>query len=104
MFIIIFIYIKERKAVVTRTSQTITKHTQHRSILLMLCHAYIFPYMTYCIEVWRCASQTQLNCLLLLQKKIIRKVSFSHYLAHTNPLFLSMEVLPLRKYFFMTLD
>ena len=66
----------------------------------MLYHAYIFPYMTYCIEVWGCASQTQLNCLFLLQKKIIRIMNFFHYLAHTNPLFLSMEVLPLRKIFF----
>ena len=66
-----------------------------KKALLMLYHAYIYPYMTYCIEVWGCASQTQLNCLFLLQKKIIRILSFSHYLAHTNPLFLSMEVLPL---------
>ena len=50
----------------------------------------ISPYMTYFIEVWGCASQTQLNCLFLLQKKIIT-MSFSHYLAHTSPLFLSME-------------
>ena len=56
--------------------------------------------MAYCIEAWGCASQTQLNCLLLLQKKIIRIMSFSHYLAHTNPLFLSMEVLPFGKIFF----
>ena len=55
--------------------------------------------MTYCVEVWGCASQTQLNCLLLLQKKIIRIMSFSQYLANTNPLFLSIEVLPLRKTF-----
>ena len=70
-----------------------------KKALLMLYNAYIFPYMTYCIEVWGCASQTQLNRLFLLQKKLIRIMSFSHYLAHTNPLFLSMEVLPLRKIF-----
>ena len=70
-----------------------------KKALLMLYHAYIYPYMTYCIEVWGCASQTQLNCLFLLQKKIIRIMSFSHYLAHTNPLFLSVEVLPLMKIF-----
>ena len=74
-----------------------------KKALLMLYHAYIYPsrpnYMTYCIEVWGCASQTQLNCLLLLQKKIIRIMSFSHYLAHTNPLFHSMEVLLLMKIF-----
>ena len=68
-----------------------------KEALLMLYHAYIYPYMTYCIEVWGCASQTQLNCLLLLKKIIVRRLIFSHYLAHTNPLFLSMEVLPLRK-------
>ena len=71
-----------------------------KKALLMLYHAYILPYMTYCIEVWGCASQTQLNCLFLLQKKIIRIMNFSHYLAHTNPLFLTMKVLPLRKIFF----
>ena len=37
--------------------------------LLDLYYAYIYPYMTYCIEVWGCASQTQLNCIFLLQKK-----------------------------------
>ena len=56
--------------------------------------------MTYCIDIWGCASQTQLNCLFLLQRKIIRIMSFFHYLAHTNPLFFSMEVLPFRKIFF----
>ena len=37
-----------------------------KKALLMLYHVSIFPYMTYCIEVWGCASQTQLNCLFLL--------------------------------------
>ena len=60
-----------------------------KKALLVLYHAYVYPYMTYCIEVWGCASQTKLNCLFLLQNKII-----------TNPLFLSMEVLPLRKTLF----
>ena len=27
-----------------------------KKALLMLYHAYIYPYMTYCIEVWGCAS------------------------------------------------
>ena len=27
-----------------------------KKALLMLYHAYIFPYMTYCIEFWGCAS------------------------------------------------
>ena len=71
-----------------------------KKALSMLEHAYIYPYMTYCIEVLGCASHTQLNCLLLLQKKIIGIISFSHYITHTILIFLSMEVLPLRKIFF----
>ena len=39
----------------------------------------------------------KLTCLFFLQKKIRRIMSFSYYLAHTNPLFYSMEDLPLRK-------
>ena len=37
-----------------------------KKALLMLYHAYIYPYMTYYIEAWGCAFQTQLNCLFLL--------------------------------------
>ena len=37
-----------------------------KKALLMLYHAYIYPCMTYSIQVWSCASQTQLKCLLLI--------------------------------------
>ena len=35
-----------------------------KKALLMLYHAYIIPYMTYCIEVWGCTSQTQQNSIV----------------------------------------
>ena len=68
--------------------------------LLNLYYAYIYPYMTYCIEIWGSATQTHLNCLFLQQKKIIRIMNFSHYLAHTSPLFHFMEVLPFKKIYY----
>ena len=37
--------------------------------LLDLSYAYIYPYMTYCIEVWGCSSQMRQICLFLLKKK-----------------------------------
>ena len=37
--------------------------------LLDLYYAYIYPYMTYCIKVWGCASQTQLKCIFFAEKK-----------------------------------
>ena len=40
-----------------------------KKALLMLYHAYVFPYMTYCIEAWGYASQTQLNSLFCSKRK-----------------------------------
>ena len=64
-----------------------------------LYHAYIYPYLTYCIEVWGSASKCHLNSLFLLQKQIIRIMTFSPYLAHTDPIFKDLTILPLDKIF-----
>ena len=48
-----------------------------------LYYAYIYPYFTYCIEVWGSAAKCHVKSLSLLQKKIIRIMTFSPYLAHT---------------------
>ena len=44
--------------------------------------------------------QTHLHSLFLLQKKIIRLITFSTYLAHTGPIFFNLQLLPLEKIFF----
>ena len=69
-----------------------------------LYYAYIYPYMTYCIEIWRSATQSHLNCLFL-QQKIIRIMNFSHYLAHTVPAHFSIpwKFSLLRKYIIIEL-
>ena len=41
----------------------------NKSSLIGLYYSYIYPYFTYCLETWGCASKTQLNPLFLLQKK-----------------------------------
>ena len=41
-----------------------------------LYYAYIYPYFTYCIEVWESAAKCHVNSLFLLQKKIIRIMTF----------------------------
>ena len=65
-----------------------------------LYYAYIYPYLTYCIEVWCCASKCQLNSLFLVQKKkFLRIMSFSPYLVHTDPLFKGLKTLPVNKLF-----
>ena len=65
-----------------------------------LYHAYIYPYLTYYIEEWGCASKCQLNSLFLVQKKkILTIMTFSPYLAHTDPLFKDLKILPVNKLF-----
>ena len=62
-----------------------------------LYYSYVYPYLIYCIEVWGSAYQTHLHPLFLVQKKIVRIITFSHYLAHTQPIFVDLSILPLDK-------
>ena len=61
--------------------------------LLNLYYSYIYPYFIYCIEIWGISTQTHLNPLL--QKKIIRIMTFTSYHAHTAPIFRDLEILTL---------
>ena len=38
-----------------------------------------------------------MNPLYITQKKIIRIITFSHYVSHTQPLFQDISILPLEK-------
>ena len=65
--------------------------------LANLYHTYIYPYLIYCIEIWGNAASCHLQPLFLIQKKIVRIIKFSDYLAHTEPIFKELKVLPLDK-------
>ena len=58
---------------------------------------FIYPYLIYCIEVWGNAQHTHLDPLIKIQKKSIRTITFSHYLAHTEPLFERLNILDIKK-------
>lgn len=53
----------------------------------------VLPYLTYCNSIWGNSPATNLNNLLLLQKKIVRILTNSSYLAHTNILFIRLSLL-----------
>ena len=58
-----------------------------KSSLRILYFSYIYPYLIYCIEIWAISPQSHLRPLLLLQKKIVKIMTFSTYYAHTDLLF-----------------
>ena len=60
------------------------------------------PYLTYNIIVWGSTNPSHLNPLIILQKRIVRILAGSEYLAHSTPLFLKLSILKLldlHKYF-----
>ena len=52
-----------------------------------------YPYLIYCVEIWGISPQTHLKSLFLLQKKIVRVMTFSTYCAHTGPIFKNLNIL-----------
>ena len=63
------------------------------SVIFHLYYSIIYPHLTYCVLVWGNTYTTYLNQLLLIQKKYVRILTNSHYLAHTNPLFAQTKML-----------
>ena len=62
----------------------------NRKTLLNLYHAFIFPYLIYCVEIWGNARDIHLLPLITLQKKTVRAITFSRYLAHTAEIFIKL--------------
>ena len=68
-----------------------------KNTMLTLYNVFIYPYFIYCNEVWGNTYQTYLDPLVKIQKRAIRVISFSDRLAHTDPLFKSMNLLKIKE-------
>ena len=63
--------------------------------LKSLYYALIDPYFLYCLPVYNSTCSKNLNLLFQLQKRCIRIFAGAKYNAHTDPLFYSLNILPL---------
>ena len=71
------------------------------SALISVYYSLIYPYLNYCILLWGGTCQTHLRPLILLQKRCVRLITKSSYLAHTDPIFRKynlLKVMDLYKY------
>ena len=73
----------------------LAKPLLNKRALTNIYHTFIYPYLKYCVEVWGSARYIHLSTILLLQKNIFRLITFSERLAHTEPLFLELNILPI---------
>ena len=54
------------------------------------------PYLNYCNLIWASANTSVLlNKVLIVQKRFVRLMTFSDYLAHSKPLFFRLYILPI---------
>ena len=49
------------------------------------------------LEVWGNALDSHIKPLCLLQNKAIRIINFSHYTASSDPIYITLDILPLQK-------
>ena len=61
-----------------KASKFLTKAT-----LSKFYYSFIIPYLIYCVEVWGCKKSVHLSPLKLIQKNIVRVITFSDRLPHT---------------------
>ena len=64
-----------------------------KTSLRSLFYGLVYPYLTYCVSVWGSTYQSNLNRIIILQKKIIRIISKVSFNAHTSVLFKEQEIL-----------
>ena len=56
-------------------------------------YSLVFPYLIYCIEIWGNPHAVHLDALIKIQKKCVRTISFSEFLAPIHPLFERLNIL-----------
>ena len=66
-----------------------------KHILKTLYLTLSYPYFNYCNLIWGTANDTNLNPLIVLQKKCIRIINRAGYIDHTDPLFKTTKLLKL---------
>ena len=72
-----------------------TKHKLPETALVNLYKSLALPHLLYCNIIWGAAHETALDPVYKMQKRIIRNITNSEFLAHTSPLFKELELLKL---------
>ena len=59
----------------------------------MLYFALVYPYLQYCITVWGSTYSTNLNRIVVLQKRVLRIIDKQDFGVHTSPIFDELKIL-----------
>ena len=70
----------------------IVLYINYEGMLTVYCSLFL-PYLTYCCEIRSNTYAINVNCVYVIQKKIVRIIHHEGRLAHTNSLFKQMHSL-----------
>ena len=73
------------------------RHILPQTILLLIYKSFIQPHITYGLEVWGSTYPSYLQPILLLQKMVVRAITFSDFTSHSLPLFNKLNLLDIFK-------
>ena len=65
----------------------------HSESMKWLYYSFIYPYMIYCYQVWGSACKTNIEPLLILQKRVMRIILGVHPRSPSEPLFITLKFL-----------
>ena len=68
-----------------------------KSTKLSLYYTLIYPYLIYCNTIWSSTYVSNLKRLQILQKRIVRLLTSSSFLAHTASLFKKLKILDINR-------
>ena len=69
-----------------------SKLINYDGMLTLYCSLFL-PYLTYCCEIWGNTYATNVNCIYVIQKKVVRIIYHEEGLDHTNCLFKQLHSL-----------
>ena len=69
------------------------RHYLPLKTLQNIYYTMIYPYLIYCNAVWTNTYPTRLRPIYMIQKKIVRIMTFSKYREETRPIFTSLKLL-----------
>ena len=69
------------------------------NVLICLYNSLFSPFLQYGILVWGLTLEAYINPVFLLQKRVVRAISFEHFTSHSTPIFLSLKIFKLHDLF-----
>ena len=82
------------------------RHFVNKKVLISIYYSLVYPFLIYAIPVWGVANDSHINPIKILQKKIVRMITFADKfprpigpLAHTPPIFHELEILTITDVF-----